>query len=63
MDKLDITNKIMEYIETNNISIEQIARDTQISSRKLRRETKERLMATEFLRLCQYLNVRPEDFK
>lgn len=63
MDKVDVTWKMIAYIRENNISIEQTAKNTQISASKLRGETRDRLMANEFLRLCQYLNVKPEDFK
>ena len=59
----DVTEKMIDYIVKNNISIEQTSKDTQISASKLRGETRDRLMAAEFLRLCQYLGVQPQDFK
>ena len=63
MNRLDVTDKIVQYIHNSNIEVEQVARDTNISASKLRGETKERLMAAEFLELCHYLNVKPEDFQ
>ena len=63
MDKLDVTGKMVDYIRNNQIAVDQIARDTHISASKLRGETRDRLMASEFLELCRYLNVSPEDFK
>lgn len=63
MERLDVTEKIVHYISSNNIAVEQIAKDTHISASKLRGETKDRLMSAEFLTLCHYLNVKPEDFQ
>ena len=63
MDKLDVTEKMVRYIRSNNIEVEQVAKDTHISASKLRGETKDRLMGAEFLELCHYLNVKPEDFQ
>lgn len=63
MDKIDTTEKMIHYITNSQISIDQIVRDTHISESKLRGETKEKLKAAEFLSLCQYLNVRPEEFR
>lgn len=63
MEKVNVTSKVIEYIKSNNISIDQIAKDTGIPASKLRGETRDPLMAAEFLRVCQYLNVKPENFK
>ncbi len=63
MDRLDVTDKMVQYIADNKIEVEQIAKDTHISASKLRGETRDRLMAAEFLELCRYLNVKPEDFQ
>jgi len=63
MDRLDVTDKMVQYIANNKIEVEQIAKDTHISASKLRGETRDRLMAAEFLELCRYLHVKPEDFK
>lgn len=63
MEKSNVTGKMIDYIRDNQIAVEQIERDLHISASKLRGDTKERFMATEFLELCCYLNVAPEDFK
>lgn len=63
MDKSNVTGKMIDYIRDNQIAVEQIERDIHIPANKLREGTKERLMAAEFLELCRYLNVPPEDFK
>ncbi len=63
MDKVNVTGKMIDYIKNNQIAVEQIERDLHISASKLRGDTKEKLMAAEFLELCRYLNVLPEDFK
>ncbi len=63
MDRLDVTDKMVQYIADNKIEVEQVAKDTHISASKLRGETRDRLMAAEFLELCRYLNVKPEDFQ
>lgn len=63
MDRLDVTDKMVQYIADNKIEVEQVAKDTRISASKLRGETRDRLMAAEFLELCRYLNVKPEDFQ
>ncbi len=62
MDKLDVTSKMVDYISNNHIAIEQIVRHTNVSENKLKGMTKEKLSTTEFLSLCQYLNVEPEQF-
>ena len=63
MDRVDVTEKMAEYIRNHNIEVEQIAKDTKISASKLRGETRDKLMAAEFLELCRYLHVKPEDFQ
>lgn len=61
MSNKNITKVIYEYIESNNISISQICKDTNISLEEIIREDR-KLNATEMLRLCEYLNVQPEMF-
>ena len=51
------------YIADNRLSVTQVARDTAISEDKLQVGAKESLNATEFLELCSYLNVKPEELK
>ena len=58
-----ITEKLAGYIADNHLSITQVAQDTSISEDKLQVGAKESLNATEFLELCSYLNVKPEELK
>ena len=55
--------RVIEYIRSNKIDVGRISKDTNISVSKLKGESKEHLMSDEFLQLCNYLNVKPEDFK
>lgn len=60
-----MSNKTARYIarmiDKNNLYIEEISAKLDISKEKLILGTKESLSAEEFLRLCQYLHIRPED--
>ena len=55
--------KVIKYIHDNKIDVGRISKDTNISISKLKGESKEHLMADEFLELCKYLNIKPEDLK
>lgn len=55
--------RVLEYIHQNKIDVGRISKDTDISISKLKGESKEHLMADEFLELCKYLNIKPEDLK
>ena len=76
--KDNVSEKLVEYIKQNNISIEQISKDTGVRGFKLstsqiskdtgiweKKLTDENVTftASEFLELCSYLNVSPESFK
>ena len=56
--KDNVSEKLVEYIKQNNISIEQISKDTGVSGFKLSK-TDVVFTASE----CSYLNVSPESFK
>ena len=60
--KDNVSEQLVEYIKQNNISIEQISKDTGVSGFKLSK-TDVVFTASEFLELCSYLNVSPESFK
>lgn len=63
MDKVkNVSEKIMEYIKINQLSVRKISEDTGVSEKKLLNKS-EPLNATEFLEICSYLDVRPEDMK
>ena len=59
---MKVSEKIVNYIKINNISPSLISKDTGIDEEKLSGNT-EAFNASEFLELCSYLNIRPEDFK
>ncbi len=54
---------LTDYMEKHAVSIAQTARETGIPDEKLRAGTKEKLTAEEFLELCVYLKVRPEEIR
>lgn len=58
-----ITDKIAEYISEQKISVNQVAKDTQIAKEKLQVPPKAGLNAEELLSLCNYLHIMPEKFE
>ena len=58
---ISTTKKLINYIQENQISIKQTSLDVGISEEKLRGESEESLTAVEFLDLCSYLGIRPEE--
>ena len=52
---------IAEFIEKKKLSIKEISINVNVSKKKLILGTEESLTAEEFLRLCQYLHIRPEE--
>lgn len=63
MDQNNVTKKIADYIQKNHISVEQASRDTGIELAKLDGTSREKLSASEFLEICAYLNIRPEEMR
>jgi len=63
MKKENVTSRMAVYISEQGYRTEEIARATGIPESKLRPETKRDLDAAEFLELCRYLRIRPEDFR
>lgn len=51
---------LLEYVREHNMSSKGIEADTGINLEKIVLEEQE-LMADEFLRLCVYLNITPEE--
>lgn len=51
---------LLDYIVNHNITLEQIKKDTGINIGDLA-DGKEELMADEFIKLCIYLGVDPDD--
>lgn len=59
---ISVSKRVAEYIKSNKLSVRQISQDTGVSEDKLLNKS-EPLNATEFLEICSYLNVRPEDMR
>jgi len=66
MKERNVTAVLAKYIRQNHISVNQVSKDTGISEKKLSvfddmimDECK--LSASEFLALCAYLNIKPEE--
>ncbi len=51
---------LLEHISNHNISVEQIEKDTGINIENMVRQKKE-LSAGDFLELCLYLGITPEE--
>lgn len=61
----DMTNNtaiyVIERIQERGLSIQEISEKLNIPIEKLIPGTKEKLSAKEFLELCAYLHIRPEE--
>lgn len=55
--------KIASYIRENHISVQQTCIDTGIDPEMLQGKNDKKMTATEFLELCMYLDIRPEDMR
>lgn len=60
MEKNSTTKLLYEYISRNNISLKQIQKDLNMEIEEMVKENRI-LSASEFLRICKYLNLPPED--
>ncbi len=58
----NISMKIVNYIEENQISLSEIEKYVGISIERLK-SADIVFSATEFLELCSYLHLKPEDFR
>lgn len=61
MTENNITRKIAEYIFRQKISVSQIVEDINVAREKIELPSKGDLTATEFLELCAYLHIKPEE--
>lgn len=61
MKKSAVTECFLKYFEKNRIKSVWISEKTGIPERKLKNGYEEPLTADEFLRLCQFLQIEPED--
>lgn len=58
-----MTARLAEYIRDHQLSTKKVAGETGIPEEKLKTDTDCILNATEFLELCVYLNIKPEELK
>ena len=63
MNRHTVTQRLVYYIRDNHIPVERIQADLGIPEGKLQYREGEELTASEFLSLCQYLNIHPEHLK
>ena len=63
MQRVTCAQKIAAYLKENQISAEQTAQDTGVSLEKLNATGQENLTAAEFLEVCWYLNIKPEEMR
>lgn len=61
MEKYGVTEFFIKYFEDNKIEKRWISEKTGIPESKLERGYKKALTAEEFLYLCAFLSIRPED--
>lgn len=61
MKKSEVTEFFLNYFEKNRIEKRWISEKTGISERKLSKDYKQALNAEEFLRLCAFLQLQPEE--
>lgn len=57
-----VTKRIAKYISGQKLSVVVISDALNIAAQKLQPETEETLTAEEFLRLCVFLSIKPEQF-
>lgn len=56
------TTWVLEKIDSRKMPVKKISEATKISEHKLILGTARKLNATEFLVLCAYLEIRPEEY-
>ena len=61
MEKSSVTEFFLDYFEKNKIKIEWISEKTGIPKEKLGKDYKDALTAEEFLQLCFFLSIQPEE--
>ena len=59
---MEITRKIIAYIQKENISIKDLSRRTGVAEDVLSENAVRALNASEFLEVCNYLKKDPYDF-
>lgn len=61
MEKSAVTEFFLDYFEKNKIKKEWISEKTGILEEKISRDYQEPLTAEEFLKLCAFLCIQPEE--
>lgn len=57
---MDITKRIIDYIEKKSLSVEMIADKTGVNADLLSNKGKRKLNATEMLEVCNFLDIDPK---
>ena len=63
MEKSAVTEFFLKYFEKNRINIEKISEKTGIEKEKLSENCRQPLTSEEFLELCFYLGIKPEEVR
>lgn len=61
MVKSKVTDYIIGYLESYGIPAECVSKEVKVPQEKLKAGYQRPLSAEEFLELCVYLKIRPED--
>lgn len=61
MKEFSVTEYMIHYMEQNHMESKKVASETGISKEKLTKGYQEPLFADEFLTLCVYFGIRPEE--
>ena len=61
MEKSAVTEFFLDYFEKNGIKKRWISEKTGIDEKKLSKEYEQSMTAEEFLRLCAFLEIQPEE--
>lgn len=59
---MEMKNKIIEYMNEQEVSVDEISEGTKISKDKFQKESNVDMTASEMLSVCAYLGVDPERF-
>ncbi|MBR5564561.1 MAG: hypothetical protein IKW08_00190 [Roseburia sp.] len=63
MEKSAVTEFFLKYFEKNRIDIEEISEKTGIKKEKLSENYRYPLTSEEFLELCFFLGIKPEEIR
>lgn len=63
MGKSAVTDYFLEYFEKNRMDIQEISEKTGIKMHKLSKKYRTPLTSEEFLQLCVFLGISPEEIR